>query len=472
MSVTSAAAVESRSPWVWDERHAVADELERTPGSERLAARMVELDPACLDDEALVEGIAAWERLAAWVAAGQARWVNALAARAESGAQVDRLPDEIATRLAITRRAAESKVELAAGLERHPLLGAALADGRLSERKVLVLLHDTEHLPRPLADAVLDRVLDTADQRTVPQLRSDVRAAELALDAAAGAARHAEARRDRCVRMVPTYDAMAWVHALLPASDAATVMTALDGVAAVREPGDERSADERRADALTAMARRVLDSGIGPDGTPLPVRQHRRPHLLISVPAVGPTGTGTALGPVVQRRDVGPVVQRGAVGPIVQLADVGPVAHLAGYGPVPTAAVVHLFSGATASQVRVDEAGVRQVTVPVTDGYRPAAELARQVVERDRTCRFPGCLTPADRCDIDHVVPFDPARPARWQTIAQNLQALCRHHHRVKTHGGWSVSRDPISGATLWRSPIGRVRLVTPEPVVPGARAG
>ena len=454
MSVATTAEVDSRAPWRWEARHSVADELERTRGSAQLAARVVELEPAELDDEGLIEGVAAWERLAAWVAAGQARWVNALAARAESGAQVDRLADEIATRLAITRRAAESKVELAAGLARHPQLDGALTDGRLSERKATVLLHDTEHLPGLLTDAVLDRVLDSADQRTVPQLRADIREAELALDAAAAAARYDDARRERCVRMVPAPDAMAWLHALLPAADAATVMTALDGVVAVREPGDERSADERRADALTAMARRVLDSGTGPDGTPLAVRQHRRPHLVISVSAAAPTGT------------------RAARGQVVHLADLRPVAHLAGYGPVPTAAVVHLFSGATASPVLVDEAGVRQVTAPATDGYRPAAELARQVVERDRTCRFPGCRAAADRCDIDHVVPFDPARPARGQTIAQNLQTLCRHHHRVKTHAGWSVSRDPISGATLWRSPTGQVRVVSLDAVVPAARPG
>ncbi len=442
MSVAVAAETTSCAPWRWDERHSVAAELERTRGSAQLASRMAELDPSGLDEDDLLEGIAAWERLAAWVAVGQARWVSALAGRAESGAQVDRLPDEVATRLALTRRAAESKVELAVGLVRHPQVAAALVDGRLTERKASALLHDTEHLPHRPADAVLDRVIALADQRTVPQLRADVREAELALDAAAAAARHVAARRDRCVRKVPAPDAMAWIHAALPASDAVTVMTALDGVAAVREPGDERSADERRADALTAMARRVLDSGTGPDGTPLAVRQHRRPHLLVCVAAAAPTGPEAAF---------------------------GTVAHLAGYGPVPSAAVAHLFADATAGIVRVDEDGARQVTAPGSDGYRPAAELARQVLERDRTCRFPGCRVPAYRCDLDHVVPFDPTRPARWQTVEQNLQALCRHHHRIKTHAGWSVSRDPVSGATLWRSPVGRVHLVTLEPVVPVA---
>ncbi|MDO8106224.1 DUF222 domain-containing protein [Isoptericola sp. b441] len=432
-----------------------------------------------MDSETLVEGIAGWERAAAWMVGHQSRWIAELGRRATCGADVDRLPDEVATRLAITRRAAEHKVELALGLERHPRLAAALDEGSVSGRKAEALLHDTEHLPRALADEVLARVLETADERTVPQLRADVRATELALDAEAAAARHADARRDRCVRMTPAPDAMAWIRALLPAADAATVMTALDGVAAAREPGDERTADQRRADALTAMARGVLDSGLGPGGAPLPVRQHRRPHLLVTVAARSARAAGGRSGAVAQQgagadEPAGgpPASPDAGLGHIAHLAGYGPVplvavAHLAGYGPVPLVAVAHLLEDATRELVRVDEDGVPIVAVPGTDGYRPSAELARAVVDRDRTCRFPGCRVPASRCDIDHVEPFDPDRPARWQTVEQNLQALCRHHHRLKTHAGWYASRDPISGATLWRSPVGRVHIVSLEPVLP-----
>ncbi|MDO8119837.1 DUF222 domain-containing protein [Isoptericola sp. b490] len=454
--------VGSPAPRTWVERHPVAAELESRLPSVDLVARLLEIDPAALSDEETLEGVAGWERVGAWAAAEQARWVDELLARASSGIALERVPDEIATRLGVTRRVGQGKVELSAGLARYPRLARALHGGLISVRKAEVLIRETDHLALPDADAVLEAVLDTADERTVPQLRSDVRAAELALDAEAAAARHEAACRERCVRMTPAPDAMAWITALLPAADATTVMTALEAAAAHRETGDERDVDQRRADALTAMARRLLDSGLGPDGVPLPVRQHRRPHLLVTVAAgAGAPGVGA---PAPARTDPSTT---GPSPTSADLANLRDVAHLDGYGLVPLTAVAHLLGDAVPRVVRVDDEGLPLTCPPGTDGYRPNAELARAVIDRDRTCRFPGCRVPAHRCDIDHVTPFDPDRPARWQPVEPNLQVLCRHHHRLKTHGGWYASRDPVSGATFWRSPTGRVHIVSPDPLLP-----
>jgi len=425
----------------WDQRHAVAAELDRSAPGPALAARLADLDPTGLDAEGLVEAIAACDRLASWLAERQSQFVAALVDRTPSSS-LEHVPDEIATRLGTTRRAAEHIVELATGLRAHPPLADAMASGALSARKAQVLLQETDHLPGRLTAAVLDRVLVGAEERTVPQLRRDVRAAELALDAEAADLRHRSARAERGVRMVPAPDAMAWIHALLPAVDATTVMTAIGALADRRETGEERTADQRRADALTALAHRVLDSGGDLDGLPLPRRQRRRPHLEVTVSAGTLRSADCADG----------------------------VAHLAGYGLVPFCAVAGVVEDADVRVLRVDAEGVAIGGADPTDGYRPSAELVREVVARDRTCRFHGCSVAAERCDIDHVAPFDPDRPAHLQTVASNLQALCRHHHRLKTHGGWYASRDPISGATLWRSPTGRIHIVSPDPVLPAGR--
>ena len=90
--------------------------------------------------------------------------------------------------------------------------------------------------------------------------------------------------------------------------------------------------------------------------------------------------------------------------------------------------------------------------------YRPGAKLARLVRARDGTCRYPGRATPAQRCDLDHVIAY-PAGP----TTAANLQTLCRVHHGFKHHGGWTVSMTP-DGVCTWTAPNGAATPPTPSP--------
>ena len=67
------------------------------------------------------------------------------------------------------------------------------------------------------------------------------------------------------------------------------------------------------------------------------------------------------------------------------------------------------------------------------------------------TAASPDAAGPAMQCDLDHVIPH-PAGP----TSESNLAALCRYHHRLKTHTAWSVRMKP--GATLeWTSPRGHI---------------
>jgi hypothetical protein len=58
------------------------------------------------------------------------------------------------------------------------------------------------------------------------------------------------------------------------------------------------------------------------------------------------------------------------------------------------------------------------------------------------------------------------------QTSTQNLAALCRRHHRLKTFGGWTYRRTgPASylwtsphGATYLRDHTGTAALTVPDP--------
>ncbi len=79
-----------------------------------------------------------------------------------------------------------------------------------------------------------------------------------------------------------------------------------------------------------------------------------------------------------------------------------------------------------------------------------------QYAERDRTCVYPWCTRPAARCDAEHRDPW-PTGP----TVTENLAPLCRRHHRLKTHHGWSYT-TLTPGLYLWRSPLGRRYLRSP----------
>jgi len=94
-----------------------------------------------------------------------------------------------------------------------------------------------------------------------------------------------------------------------------------------------------------------------------------------------------------------------------------------------------------------------------TPAYEVPDRIREIVVLRDRTCVFPWCTRPARGCDVDHIVEFDHAaaaegRPQPGPTETGNLAALCRSHHRLKTHTAWRY-RMVAPGVFEWVSPHG-----------------
>jgi hypothetical protein len=85
---------------------------------------------------------------------------------------------------------------------------------------------------------------------------------------------------------------------------------------------------------------------------------------------------------------------------------------------------------------------------------RRCFEVDHRQVSFAGTSRVYGELDLADA--LDHLVAW-PNGP----TADDNLAPLCRFHHRVKTHGGWTHTRIDDS-ALLWRSPHGLALLCDP----------
>jgi hypothetical protein len=100
----------------------------------------------------------------------------------------------------------------------------------------------------------------------------------------------------------------------------------------------------------------------------------------------------------------------------------------------------------------------------------PTDAQRREVMRRDRHCRFPGC-TNVTFTNTHHVVPWKPGGP----TDLENLALLCVHHHHVVHSGGWTMSGNANEELTFL-GPRGRAMATRPSPmwttVTAGPRSG
>ncbi len=90
----------------------------------------------------------------------------------------------------------------------------------------------------------------------------------------------------------------------------------------------------------------------------------------------------------------------------------------------------------------------------VCHGYQPSDRLRDQVTLFHPRCAFPWCTRASATADLDHLEPWRTHNSSGGGTDSENLAPLCRVHHRVKTHGGWTYTRLTV-GEYLWTSPHG-----------------
>lgn len=346
------------------------------------------------------------------------------------------VPDELACALVTTRRSAEMLFVRASLATARPAVLAAWAGGVLDARKVDVLLNEALAAAPSDQDAAIDAGLGVASRMTGPQLARHVRAAVLAVNPGAADERRLAAREDRAVSLTPAVDGMAWLSAYLPAPDAVMAFTVIDALAGTtRVDGDDRSVDQRRADAFSDVFTGILHRQATPDGEPLPRRHGQAVTVGVTVAATTLAG-----------------------------ADENP-GFLDSHGPIPAQLARELAQDGSWRRLLTDPTtGLVRETGTVV--YKPGADLTRTVIARDVTCTFPGCRAPAIRCDLDHIVPFTSDRPAHEQTCDANLHALCRHHHQAKTKKRWKVHRDPTTGVTSWTSEHGITYYRDPMPIL------
>ncbi len=117
----------------------------------------------------------------------------------------------------------------------------------------------------------------------------------------------------------------------------------------------------------------------------------------------------------------------------------GETCEIQGIGPIPVSVARSMMSDSFLRFLFTEDGDIRAVSHP---GRTINQKLRTALAFRDRgTCVVPGCGT-RHRLEIDHVV----GREDGGLTELDNLCLLCHHHHFLKTHEGWTLTRSDANG--------------------------
>jgi Domain of unknown function (DUF222) len=337
----------------------------------------------------------------------------------------------------------ESAHELKA---RFPDTLHALWEGEVTARMADQLVDATVDLPDATAREVERRVLTRAGTQTFAQFAQSVRRAVAIADPRGAEQKHAAEREQRRVVITALEHGMSELFAVLPADQAAEIRAAVDTIADRWAGLDERTADQRRADALHHLAEHWADNDALAD-----------PHQID-----GADTDGACAGRPARLRGARTVVN--VTVPLSVLLGLDErCSELDDHGPIPATVARRLAFGPHTVWRRLlvdDTDGSGRILDVSARTYRPPAAMSRYVRLRDRTCRFPGCQRRAAGCELDHVRPWLRSR----DTSPGNLICLCPRHHHLKHEAGWTLRRDN-DHAVHWTNPSGRTySRLPPEP--------
>ncbi len=380
---------------------------------------------------------------------------------------------EVAAAQGITSAAASAQLHNAICLhERLPKVAALFATGAISYRIVHMIVARTLLALEPDTLAAIDSELANMLTAWGPL---SLNKTEQAIDALVE--RHDPAARRRTETAVRSRyidvehrGGIASVSGEVHATDATLLDRRLTALAHTVCGNDPRTIDQRRADAVGALAagHSTLACACGMsdcDKVESPVSTSVVVHVVAEAAAFDDPGTPDLNGEL--PGDGGPEIVRDPQ----RFAELIREATSPRPLPQPSTAPVHpavvLGGPVVPAEILADLARRGAVRLrplvhpgdsPPEPRYRPSAALADFVRCRDLTCRFPGCDWPADLSDIDHTIPYDAGGP----THASNLKCLCRKHHLLKTF--WTAWRDEQfpDGTVVWTSPSGHTYRTMP----------
>jgi hypothetical protein len=336
---------------------------------------------------------------------------------------------EVGAALRISQAAAAGRVRYARAMrERLPTVAEVFKAGDIDYRAFQTIVFRTDLIDDAEVLAAVDAQLAVNVVRwpSLTQGRLGAQVDRVVARADADAVRRRQKRQtDRDIWIGDVGDGLSEIQGHLLSPDAHALATRLDALAATVCAHDPRSREQRRADALGALAAGAdrLGCRCGRDDCAAGKRPAAGPvviHVIAEQAALD--GSGTTPG-----SEVG---ADGLISPEL-LAELGKSAKL-----VPL---------------------IHPADAPPEDGYVPSKALADFVRCRDLTCRWPGCDAPAIGCDIDHTIPYSQG----GATHASNLKCYCRTHHLIKTFFDWTEQQLP-DGTLILTSPAGCTYVTTP----------
>jgi hypothetical protein len=405
--------------------------------------QLLSVDPDALQCDELVDYLAAIERLTSHLAArtigplvrllGKEDVPDAAAASGRSRAHLGQaaLFEDVRTSLRLSNTVMSSRLEVARALSGEMSATAeALRAGEITALHARTLVEGTRGLSGEQLWRVELLALERGRNGSLADLRRGLRKGNAEIDAQTQARRHEAAMAGREIRRWALDDGMAVLQIVASAIDVDAAYEALTIVAGPSRTDDPRTLRNRRVDAFVELCL----AAVAPEQDPGSARPPRRP----------------------------PVQAQIVIDLTTLLGMDDKAACLRGHGPI---------AADVAREWLRDATTWRRLVVDPVDGHLldfgplvhdPPPRLDRFVRARDQRCVFPGCNRSAIRADLDHQVPFR-ADGTGGSTSARNLAALCRRHHRLKTHAGWSYVTDP-DGSITWTSPSGRTHKVARRP--------
>lgn len=335
---------------------------------------------------------------------------------------------EVAAELRIGQGLAASRVRYARAMrERLPNVGDVFRAGDLDFRLFATIVYRTDLIIDPDVLAAVDAELAIKVPRwpSMTQGRLAAQVDKIVARADADAVRRrTESRTDRQVWVVDMEGGLSHIEGSLLSPDAHALDRRLDALAATVCERDPRSREQRRADALGALAAGADRLGCR---------------------------CGFADCTAGERGSAGPVVIHVIAERATLTGGQAPAVEVGAEGLIPPELPAELAASAKLVPL------VHPVDSAPEPRHVPSKALAEFVRCRDLTCRWPGCDRPAIECDVDHTIPYSEGGP----THASNLKCLCRTHHLAKTFWGWQERQLP-DGTLILTAPSGRSYVTTP----------